>query len=209
MIRVLLVHDHALTRESLYKVLRGATDVNVVGQAAEADQALAAARKHDPDVIVMGLVPRGLDTQAPVKQRHSQVPLIVFKPQPKSINAGRLLHNRALGYICPPLARLDLVQAVRVVHAGKPYVCRHLKRALELARAEERQTPKRLSQLTKRELQLLRELATGKPNREIARALGLSPKTVSTHRMHILSKLGFHSNVDLARFAIEHNLLGD
>jgi DNA-binding NarL/FixJ family response regulator len=207
MIRVLIVHDHAATRGRLRSALAAAPGIRVVGHVADADQALVAARGLDPDVIVMALIPRGLDTDAPAERRYAQVPLAIFKPQPGSIDAGRLVHSDALGYLCPAATTLDLVAAVRTVHAGRPFVCPHVRAALKQARPKAGGRSERLDRLTQRELQLLRELAAGKPNREIARALGLSPKTVSTHRMHILAKLGLHSNVELARLAFEHNLL--
>jgi len=210
MIRVLLVHDQALTREGLRRILGAAADVEVVGEAADADETLARAAELDPDVIVMDYATPGLDDFDALKRRqplHAEIPLIILTAEPESVDAGRLLRAGALGYVAAQSAPAELIEAVRTVHDGRHYICRHLKHALEQARPAEDDAQARLARLTKRELLIFRLLAAGQSTRQIAAGLGLSRKTVSTHRMHILAKLGLGSTPELVRFAIECELL--
>ncbi len=211
MIRVLLVHDQILMREGLRAILGGTGTIEVVSQAADADEALAAAHEHDPDVIVMDLATPGLDNLDAIKRPHAPhaaIPLIILTAQPESVDAGRLLRTGALGYVAAQAGPAELIEAVRTVHDGRHYVCRHLKHALEQARPAEDDAQAHLARLTKRERLVLGLLAAGQSTRQIAAGLGLSRKTVSAHRMNILAKLGLRNNVELARFAIEHELLG-
>ena len=210
MIPVLLVHDQALTREGLRGLLGAAADIEVVSQAADADQARAAAHEHDPDVIVMDLATPGLGNLDAIKRPHApqaEIPLIILTARPESVDAGRLLRTGALGYVAAQSAPAELIEAVRTVHDGRHYVCRHLEQALEQARPAEDDAQARVARLTKRERLVLGLLAVGQSTRQIAAGLGLSRKTVSAHRMNILAKLGLRNNVELARFAIEHELL--
>jgi DNA-binding NarL/FixJ family response regulator len=209
-IRVLLVHDHDLTREDLRRILEDAADIEVACQAADADEARSAVQEHDPDVVVMDLATPGLGTFDAFKRSHAphaETPLIILVAQPESVDAGRLLHSGALGCIAAQSAPSELIEAVRAVHGGRRYVCRHLKPALEGASASQHQALDFPGRLTNRERQVFRLLAAGRGTRQVAATLGLSRKTVSTHRAHILAKLRLHNNAELARFAMQHRLL--
>lgn len=210
MIRIFLVHDDGIVLEQLQEVVSAAPDITVVGTARNADQALAALRTQPVDVIVMGLpAPRDVQIQPSAHQVDARLPLAIFVPLPGCTDDGHPGPARAVGCLCSDAAGLNLCAAVRTVYGGEPYLCPYLAPVQEHMRAHGQQAAPCLKRLTQRELQLFRQLAAGKPNREIARALGVSAKTVSAHRMNILAKLGLHSNVELARLAFEQGLLTD
>lgn len=210
MIKVLFVHDDSRAREGLRRILQDAGDMDVVDEAADPAEAVKKLSRLKPDVIVLDASTPGMADFGAINRRcphDAQIPLVILTRRPQPRTAARLVRSGALGFVVSRSASAELAEAVRTVHGGRPYVSGHLKAALDQARREEREIPQRLSRLTKRELQVLCQLAAGESNREIAQALVLSPKTVSTHRMHILAKLRLRNNVELARFAIEHNLL--
>jgi DNA-binding NarL/FixJ family response regulator len=153
----------------------------------------------------------GLDELEAIRRSHAphaKIPLIILTEQPEPVGAARLARAGALGYVAPQSEPAELIEAVRTVHDGRRYVCRHLRRALEQQRRPaERDAQHPLGPLTRRERQVLRLLAAGRSTREIAAALGRSRKTVSAHRGHILAKLRLRNNAELTRFAIEHNLI--
>ena len=212
MIRVLLVHDHVLTRASLRRILDVATGIQVVGEASSADEGLAAVRRHDPDVIVIGGATPGLDDLDAVRRRrapHTEILLIIVTGKTRSVDSGRLLRTGALGYVATQSEPAELIEAVRTVHDGDRYVCRQLKHALEHRRLAEDDAQDPLARLTKRERQVFRMLAVGRTTRETAADLGLSRKTVSAHRAHVLAKLRLRNNAELACFAIEHKVVND
>lgn len=210
MIRVLLVHDHALTRDGPREILQDAADVELVAEAADARAALALAAQHDPDVMVMDLDTPGVEDFAAIKRRHAHcagIPTVVLTAHPESVDAGRLLRTGARGYVAAEAAPAELIAAVRAVHAGQRYVCRRLQPTLG-SEAAELDARDRFARLTPRERQVFHLLATARSTSETATALGLSGKTVSVHRAHILAKLRLRNNVELARFAFEHEPLG-
>ena len=210
MIRVLLVHDHALTRDGPREILQDAADVELVAEAADARAALALAAQHDPDVMVMDLDTPGVEDFAAIKRRHAHcagIPTVVLTAHPESVDAGRLLRTGARGYVAAQAAPAELIAAVRAVHAGQRYVCRRLRPTLGDEAVAELDARERFARLTPRERQVFHLLAAGRTTSETATALGLSRKTVSVHRAHILAKLRLRNNVELARFAIEHELL--
>lgn len=210
MTSVLLVDDDSRARETVRTILTSAADIEVVGEASGADEAIAELGERVPDVIVCGLSAPGMQDSDAIKHRHArlaQIPRVVLTRPAQSLDVDRLLRTGALGFVDRQAAAAELLPAVRAVHAGTRYVCMRLRPTLEQPVAEERRVGQPLANLTLRELQILRLLAAGKTNRETAQSLGLSRKTVSTHRTLILAKLGLRNNVELARFAIEHGLL--
>lgn len=210
MTRVLLVDDDTLARQKQRTILENAADIEVVGEADNAEQAMAKLRAHAPDVIVASLCAPGMEHIATRIRQHAgkaQVPHLVLTACSQSQDAARLLRTGARGYVGKRSAASDLLEAIRAVMRGNRYVSAQLKPILEQAAVQEHNLPEHLGHLTPRELQILKLLAVGKTNRETAETLNLSRKTISTHRTLILAKLGLRNNVELAHFAIEHSLL--
>jgi DNA-binding NarL/FixJ family response regulator len=209
MIRVFLVHNDVNARERLRKLLSAAADVTLTGVTTYAEQRPAALPSECADVVVMGLLwPLGIQAQqSPTESR--DVPLIVFTSTCECADSGRLRPGWPAACLCASAAATHLLAAVRAVHAGEPYSCPQLTADHTPMRPGIVNVDPRLKRLTPRQFELFRQLAAGRPNREIAAALGLSPKTVSAHRMHILGKLGLRTNIDLARLAFTTGLLNE
>jgi two-component system invasion response regulator UvrY len=179
-IRVVVAHSPTLFREALVALLSGAPGLQVVG-AAEPEDAAAVARTTRAEVMVATEnVPIGVS-----------VPVLVVGGSPR-----RAIASGAAGYVEPTLTAADLVEAIRRVHAGE-----------RVSPAQFDIGPDPAKVLSPRELETLRLLAAGLTNREIAARLGISVKTIDTHRGHALKKLRLRNNADLTRFAIEHELV--
>jgi two-component system, NarL family, response regulator NreC len=217
-IRVLLVDDHAIVRDGLRALLKCAPDIQVVGEATNGVEALAVARRTAPDVVVMDLdMPGGNGEEATVELSH-------FDPAPKVLiltmhneeeRLVPLLKDGARGYLSKDCADHDLIDAIRVVASGeffvRPTVARILaanaiQRSATSAVDEQRRLFERLSP---RERAVLRDTAAGYSGVEIARMLGITPKTIDTYKNRIGQKLGFAHRTDYVRFALRLGLLGD
>lgn len=213
MIHVLVADDHAIVRRGLVDILSGAPDVEVAGEAASGPEALESARVgvdgRPFDIVVLDLSmpgPSGVDVLKQLRAEQPVVPVLILSAHPEDQYAVRVLRAGAAGYLSKDSAPDDLVTAVRKVAAGGRYVSPGAAEALllHLDRDPEEPVHQRLSD---REFQVLRRLAQGEAVGEIADALSLSAKTVSTYRSRLLEKMGLRSNADLARYAIEHGLI--
>ena len=209
MIKVMLVAEHTLLREGLRRILEEDADMEVVAQAADGSQAAEKASKLEPDIIVVDLTPPGVDGLEVIKRFHDLAPgsrIVALGATAQAHDPRRLFRAGALGHVLKNATSRELVAAIRTVHDGGRYVAQELENALKSEPARGGAPDTVLSLLTDRELQILRQLAVGRTNREIAAVLGLSVKTVNTHRSNILTKLRLRNNVELTRFAIEHEL---
>jgi NarL family two-component system response regulator LiaR len=221
-IRVLIVDDHAVVRQGLRTFLElqddpSALPIEVVGEATNGFDAVHLARRLQPDVVLLDLVMPGMDgieaTPKIIKDSpHSRIIILTsFGEEDKvfpAIRAG------AQGYLLKDIAPTELVQAVRAAYLGQvqlhPEVARKLMSAV--AAKEEppaRRAPGSLEELTKRELEVLRLIAGGLNNREIAEELVISDKTVKTHVSSILGKLHLEDRTQAAIYALRHGLAPD
>ena len=209
MTRILIADDHELLRRGLRTILAEAFPDLVVGEAADARQALAAAAKQSWDVVLLDInMPgrSGLDALQDLKRLHPQMPVVVLSVFPEKDYAIRAFKLGASGYVSKQSASGELLAAVRKALAGGRYVTPLLAEALAATVAGEAPAvPHEL--LSNRELQVLRLVALGKPLKEIAAELSLSEKTIGTYRMRISQKIGLSTNVELARYALQHKLV--
>lgn len=203
-ITVVLADDHGVVRGALRALLEGQPDVRVVGEAGDLAAARAEVAARHPDVIVLDVnMPDGLGVDAVAELRQlSAVTQVVLLTMERDVDlARRALDEGALGYLFKDDAHLELVAAVRAAAAGElhltPAVVAGLTRP---AAAEERP-------LSPRETDVLRLMALGHTNREIGERLGLSIRTVETHRAHVQQKLGLTSRSELTRYALDRGLL--
>lgn len=209
MINVLIADDHVLIREGLKKILKSESDMAVVGEAANAEELYAQARKTNPSIVLLDIsMPgtSGLDALKSLRQECPRVPVLILSVHPEHRFAVRALKSGAAGYVNKQGAVEELVNAIRKIVEGGKYVSPAL--AEELATqvgAPADKSPHEI--LSDREFQIMCMIASGKKRTEIAEELALSLSTVNTYRARILEKMNMQSNVELARYALEHGLI--
>jgi DNA-binding NarL/FixJ family response regulator len=209
MTRILIADDHELLRRGLKQILAEAFPKLVAGEASDARQVVQMADKQKWDLVLLDInMPgrSGLDALQDLKQQHPDLPVIVLSAFPEKDYAVRAFKLGASGYVSKDSASGELVAAVRKALSGGRYVTPSLAEALAATVAgEAAAVPHEM--LSNRELQVLREVALGKPLKQIAAELSLSEKTVGTYRLRISRKLGLSTNVELARYAARHKLV--
>jgi DNA-binding NarL/FixJ family response regulator len=199
-IRVLLVDDHALMRAGVRRLLEEDGTCVVVGEAADARGAIREARRSPADVVVLDVNLRdrsGLTAIDELRETGAYVVMLSMHDEPAY--ARRALELGANGYVVKDAADRELVEAVHTVAAGEVYI--HPKLAVGLVLGQEE------DELTRREREILREIALGYSNREIAEHLFVSVRTIEAHRRNILGKLRLETRADLVRYALDHGLL--
>jgi len=210
MIKVLLADDHGIVREGLRRIVEESGDMEVVAEAADGRDALRQVETAAPDVAVVDISMPGIDGLEVVgrlKESHPGLPVLILTMHEEAQYIVRAIEAGAMGYLTKQSAPEQLVTAIRKVCQGQRYMTDEATEALALriARGSRDKTP--LDSLSMRELQVLRRLAMGHTNREIAQAYSLSIKTVDTYRSRLLKKLELRNNAELIRFAIQNNLI--
>jgi two-component system, NarL family, invasion response regulator UvrY len=210
MIRVLLADDHSIVREGLRRIVEESGDMEVIAEAADGREALRQVEAMTPDVAVVDISMPGIDGLEVVgrlKDSRPGLPVLILTMHEEAQYIVRAIEAGAMGYLTKQSAPEQLVTAIRKVHQGKRYMTDEATEALALriARGSRDKTP--LDSLSMRELQVLRRLAMGHTNREIAHAYSLSIKTVDTYRARLLKKLELRNNAELIRFAIQNRLI--
>jgi DNA-binding NarL/FixJ family response regulator len=202
-ISVLIVDDHPVVRRGLRVLLEVQDGIEVAGEAGDGPAALALAAEHQPDVILLDLKLPGLDGLAVLAElrarQDQQAKILVLTSVTDPVAAGRAMREGAAGVLYKDVDPDALVRAIRAVHDG------HLLLAPEAAGTllQPATWPnRRLDALTAREREVLAELAKGRSNREIARALHVSEKTVKAHVSSVLAKLGVQDRTQAALFAV-------
>jgi DNA-binding NarL/FixJ family response regulator len=213
-IRVVLADDHVVVREGLRLLLRSAPDISVVGEASNGEGAVALARQHTPDVLVLDLDMPGGDGASTLDAIQSAVPTVRVLILTMHAERDRLLpvlEAGACGYLSKSSAASDLIEAVRVVASGEVYVrpvaARLLATALVPKRADE-SARGRYRTLSERERTILLSVAQGYNGAEIARRLAISSKTVDAYKRRVEVKLGLGHRTDYVRFACDAGILG-
>ena len=210
-IRVLVVDDHAVVRSGLRRVLDAEDDIETVGEAPSAERAVFEALEHKPDVILMDVVmpgKSGIEGMPAVLQAVPKAKVLVLSMQDDPRYVREAFDAGASGYVLKEAADAEVVAAVRAVSAGERYVHPVLGARLVAAEAEQRRRADG-DPLSDREREVLRLLALGHTNQEIAKMLYISVRTAETHRAHIMQKLGLASRAELVRHALAEGLLGE
>jgi two-component system response regulator NreC len=211
-IRLLLVDDHAVVRSGLKMLLENERDVEIIGEAASASEAMEAALQLKPNVILMDIgLPdlSGIDATREIKKRISDVAIVALTIHEDEEYFFKMLEAGASGYVPKRAAPEELLTAIRAAATGQVYLYPSLAKLLvrdflDGGRAGNEQTP---SDLTDREQQVLTYLAEGASNEQIAASLVISPKTVARHRENIMRKLNLHSRAELVRYAIRKGII--
>jgi DNA-binding NarL/FixJ family response regulator len=200
----MLADDHEIVRDGLKRILTAAGDLQVAGEAASGDQALALVKANDYDVALLDMSMPGLSGIDLIKRLKAEKPklrLLVLSMHGEQQYAARALKAGASGYLTKDSAAEQLVGAIRKIAAGGMHVSEAAAASL-IASGNE---PQRA--LSDREFEVLRLLASGLGPTEIGERLHLSVKTVSTHKARILEKLGLGGTAELVRYALENKLL--
>jgi two-component system invasion response regulator UvrY len=208
MIRILLVDDHPVVRQGIRTILVDRFRDASVAEAGDAHGALREVQNSEWDIVLLDISlpgPSGLDLIKHLRRHHPELPLLVVSMHPAAQFARRALSAGALGYLTKDSAPEEFVTAIENARRGRRYVGRDANELLMRWRDTAAATPH--DSLSDREYQVLRLLGSGRTVSEVARALGLSVKTVSTYRTRVLDKLGMRTNAELMRYAIENSLL--
>jgi DNA-binding NarL/FixJ family response regulator len=201
-IRLLLVDDHFVVRSGLAASLGLEDDIRVVAEAADTAEALAQYAAHQPTAVVMDLQlagSSGIDATTRLRKEHPAARILVFSSFARDEDVHRAIRAGALGYLHKGAPREELLRAVRAVAAGKRYLPTDMAQRLTERLGRPEATP--------RELEVLRLVAQGRANKEIAAALGVSDETVKTHLSHVMQKLGAQDRAHAVTEAIRLGLI--
>jgi len=210
-ITILIVDDHAILREGVRALLSAHEDLQVVGEAGDGQEAIAAVERLDPDVVLMDIAMPGLggiETTIELKKQGRRCKVLILSQYEDREYVRRLLKAGVSGYVLKKSAGAELAGAIRAVHRGglvlDPEVARV---AMAEAGPASEGGGDPYEALTDREKQVLKLVAEGKSNKEEAEVLGISVKTAMSHREHVMEKLGTDNRTELVRFAIKRGVI--
>lgn len=212
-IRVLIADDHAIVRDGLRALLGTAGDIDVVGEAGNGREAIALAAKLAPDVILMDIAMPdlgGLEATIEIRRQSPTVKIVVVSQYDDGEYVRRFMRAGVSGYVLKKAAGADLISAIRAAAKGGLVLDPDIARNAIVSGADG--TPSVASEdvyerLTAREKEVLKLVAEGRSNKEIAEVLQISVKTAMAHREHLMQKLGAHNRTDLIRFALRHHVI--
>ena len=210
-IRVLIVDDHAVVRAGLRLLLDAEDDIETVGEAGDAREAIFETRSTKPDVVLMDVVlgdKSGIDVTPELIHEQPQARVLVLSMQDDPRYVREAFAAGAHGYVLKEAADTELVTAVREVARGGSYVHPALGARMAAADAAAADAAEH-DPLSDREREVLRLLALGHTNQEIAQMLFISVRTAETHRAHIMQKLRLETRAELVRYALAQGLLGE
>ena len=201
-IRILTVDDHPILRSGIAAVLQAEEDIELVGEASDGIEAMAAFRALRPDVTLMDLqmpLMNGLDAIVAIRTEFPDARFVVLTTYQGDVQALRALKAGAMGYLLKNMLRAELVDTIRTVYAGKRRIPKEI--AAELAEHVTDDT------LSEREIEILRRVAMGSSNKIIASDVGISEATVKSHLRNILSKLGANDRTHAVTIAIKRGFI--
>jgi two-component system NarL family response regulator len=201
-IRILIVDDHPVVRAGLASMLGTQEELELVGSARSGEDALRMLDEHNPDVLLLDLrMPgmSGVETLQALKAANRQVRVIILTNYETDEDIYRAVQAGAQGYLLKDTSLREMVEAIRAVHCGKRYIPRHI-----ASRLAERMVR---TNLTSRELEILKMLSKGPTNKQIGHALGISDNTVRNHVLKIIEKLEVSDRTEAATTAIQRGLI--
>ncbi|MGA8142940.1 MAG: response regulator transcription factor [Candidatus Acidiferrales bacterium] len=213
--KVLVVDDHSLLRNGLRTLLETQSGVEVCGEASNGLEAIDQVKKVKPDLVVLDLTMpemNGLDAARAIREIAPQTEILVLSMHFSEEIAREVLRTGARGYMLKSDANAELLAAVHRVRRGEQYFTTRLAATMAQSFVQEKaegsdEAPLAGTPLTPREVEIVQLLAEGKSNKEAAAALGVSTRTVESHRNHIMHKMNFESFSDLVKFAIRKSLV--
>jgi DNA-binding NarL/FixJ family response regulator len=212
-IRVLIVEDHALVREGLRVLLDGLDGVETVGEAEDGHEALGLIRETSPDVVLLDIsmpVMNGLETLLRIGKSHPGVRVLMLSMHASEEYVFQALSSGASGYFLKNAGTEELDTAIRAVHRGEIYLSSEVSRSVisaYVSRNQVRVQPDPFAVLTPRQREVLQLIAESHSTKSIARKLGISVKTVETHRAKLMSRLKIRDVAGLVRYTIRTGLV--
>ncbi|HEU5146370.1 MAG TPA: response regulator transcription factor [Chryseosolibacter sp.] len=213
-IKVLIADDHQLVREGVESMLSTVDGIEIIGLAPSGEEAINMVRSNPPDVVLMDIIMpgmNGIEAARWIKEIDESIRVIIVTMEISKDYVSAAIKSGVDGYLPKNIGKDVLAEGIASVYRGERYFNDAIKKLIfeDFYTVEKLKTPKRSlpNQLTKREMEVLALLASGKSNREIAEALFISVKTVETHKAHILIRLGLNNSAELVRYAVKHNII--
>jgi two-component system invasion response regulator UvrY len=209
MIKIAIADDHPIVREGLKQIIARTSDLNVVMEASDGQEVLEKLRKIPVDLLLLDIsmpVRNGVEILKQVRSKYPKLQILILSAHPETKYAVRVFRLGASGYLTKEGAPKELIGAIRTVLSGKRYISAAFAQQLVVNLDGDIEKPLH-EKLSDRELEVLCQIAAGKPLTDIANGLFLSVKTISTYRTRILEKLHMRSNADLIRYAIQKELI--
>lgn len=210
-LKVLIVDDHEIVSTGISRMLQDVSDIEVVGCAADGESAVAMVSKLAPDIVLMDVhMPGmgGLGATKEIKRIAPKVKVIGISALDDNPYPAKLIEAGASGYLTKGVALKEMLTAIKQVASGKKYVSFDVAQKMALSQVSKDESASPLDVLSDRELQIAQMIVDCRKVHEIAESLHLSTKTVNTYRYRIFEKLTISSDVELARLAMRHQLLG-
>ena len=212
MIRVVVADDHAILRDGIRSILEGQDDIIVVGEADDGLKVIESVKASLPDIVLMDLsMPNmnGLQANRYIKEHFPQVKVLILTQHDDREYIASALRAGATGYVLKRSGRREMLNALRQVYEQGAFLTSNLTKEVLQEYSQDGQSQRDKDQhLTEREQQVLKLTVEGKSNKDIARELGISPKTVSVHRTNVMTKVGAQNMVELIRVAAQKHLVG-
>ena len=213
-IRVLLTDDHKLIREGIQSMLSHVADIEVVGSVSSGEDSINECRAKAPDVVLMDIMMQGMtgiEATRWIKGMDASIKVILVTAEISKEYVSAGIKSGVDGYLPKDVDKDTLINAIRAVKKGERFFNDAIMKLVfeDFYSNEKLKEPsKKLpNELTKREFEILAQVATGKSNKEVADILFISIKTVETHKTHILEKLGLKNTPELVRYAIKHKII--
>lgn len=210
MINVLLADDHDLVRTGMRRLLEDIDGVTIVAEATSGEEAVSRCRDADVHVVLMDInMPGmgGMEATKKILQRDEHIKVIIVTMSEDEVLAQKLLKLGAAGYLTKGCKISEIVHAIKEVMANRRYLTPEIAQQLALAGTKSNQEQSPFHELSERELQVMMMVLDGRKTNEISDSLCLSPKTVSTYRHRLFSKLKIQTDVELTRLAISHGII--
>lgn len=209
-IRVALVDDHQLVRDGLKSILSSIADVEVVGEASDGREAIKLCGSLDVDVVIMDIAMsglNGLDATKRITEKHPDTSVLILSMYDSEEYIARSMQHGARGYLLKNAQPQEFEDAIRKVASGAVYLSPEISEQMRRHLINQGPMGDSLSLLSTRQREILQAIAEGRSTKDIAELLSISPKTVETHRGHLMQKLDIHDVAGLVRYAIKHGLV--
>ncbi|SHF77192.1 two component transcriptional regulator, LuxR family [Fodinibius roseus] len=210
MIKIVIADDHPIIREGIQRIVEGENDLQIVGEAEDGYEILELLEQEKPDILVLDITmpgKSGLEILKEINERYPDLPVLILSVHSEERFAVRALKAGAYGYLTKSSISEDLIKAIRkIATENRKYITSEVAEQLA-SQVDLNQETSRHEKLSDREFQVLCMIASGKTVTEIAEEFSLSPQTIHTYRTRIKEKMNLGSNVEMTRYAIEHNLI--